>query len=329
VNKWLWWVVTLAVAAGALVYAFWDVDFARLGAVLARGDYRLLLPFLACLFLFYVFTGLRWSAILRPIGRYSLAQVSPAMMIGFAGNNLLPARLGEIIRAIVFARQYGRSRAGVLTTLGLERLLDVFSILFFYFLAVLLIDPFPASIRLGSQVAAWGVAGVCAGLFGFVAFPRAVMGLWARVGAWLPEPLAARGARLLENVAQGLAALKSLPLLLAMLAWSVVKWLAAGGMVWLSLMAYGEPIGLGVSMIVVAVAALAVTLPTTPGFVGAMQAAFVFALVPFGVARETALAASILFVVAQWVPVTAVGVAWSLRLGARWSELRAAAEAAE
>ncbi|MBI4082816.1 MAG: flippase-like domain-containing protein [Candidatus Lambdaproteobacteria bacterium] len=313
---------TLLITGAALAYAFWDVDVLRLLALLASGDYLLVVPHTLFLIVFYAFTGVRWQAILRPLGRYSLAQVSPAMMIGFAGNNVLPARLGEVVRAVVFARQYRQSRSAVLATLLLERLLDVFAILVFYFAAVLTIDPFPESIRLGSNVVAAVVLSLCAAIALFLGYPAFFLALWDRWTRWLPVRLQTRGHAILQNIAGGLSSLKSVWLVLLMLGYSLVKWVCAGGMVWAALLAFGDRISLGIGMIVIATTALAVTLPTAPGFLGAFQAAYVFALVPFGISRENAIAASLFSMVAQWIPTTATGAAYLMLLGGHWRDLR-------
>jgi hypothetical protein len=107
---------------------------------------------------------------------------------------------------------------------------------------------------------------------------------------------------------------------------SLLKWLSAAAMVWLSLWAYGGAIDPALAVIVVAVAAIAVTLPSVPGFFGVIQAAFVFALVPFGVPREVALAASVFYLLGQWVPVTLVGVASFLASGLELRRVRAEVE---
>lgn len=300
--------VAIAVTVGALVYAFWDVDFAVLWATLAGSALWPLWPMLLALFGFYWFTALRWVLILRPLGRFGVGQVSPSMMIGFGGNNILPAHLGELVRAALFARKVQLPVSGVFTTLLVERLFDVLSILFFYLLAVALIHPFPESIRLGSAIIAWFVGALLAGVFVFLRFPDPFVRLWDRLSRPLPEGLRQHGHRLLDQVRTGLHSLTSVRLLVPMVAYSLLKWLCGGVMVWLALHGYGTVIDPGVSMIVVAVMALAVTVPTTPGFFGAMQAAFVIALTPFGVSREVAIAASFYFQLSQWVPVTILGV---------------------
>jgi glycosyltransferase 2 family protein len=326
VKHLLYTLLTVAIMALALLYALWGVDFGKLGRLLAGAEYRLLLPFLGCLFLFYFINGLNWNLILRSQGRFTLAQSGPAMMIGFAGNNLLPAHLGELVRSVVFGRQFGVPATAVFMTLVVERLLDVFAILFYYFIAVLTIHPFPESIRVGAGTTAAVMGVVCLGIVVFLRFPGAFERLWQRLSRPLPAAIRGRGSRLLHNAVLGLSALKSPALLAAMILHALAKWASCGGMVWLSLRAFDTNVPFGVCMIVVAVFAVAVTLPTPPGFIGTGQAVFVFALGPFGVSQETALAASVLYLVAQWLPVTLVGAACFMATGLRLRDVTAEAE---
>lgn len=314
--------VATGTTIGALVYALWGADLTKLGHLLEGANYFLLAPFLGLLACFYMFTGLRWNLLLRPLGRFTLFQSGPVMMIGFAGNNVLPAHLGEVARAIVFGRRHGLPVSSVLASLVAERILDVFAILFFYFLAVLIIDPFPEAIRFGAEAVAAVTAFGCVGIVLFLRFPGLFLALYGRLASWLPGGLREKGARLLENSISGFSALKSPRILLAMLGLSLAKWLAAGGMVWLALAAFATPITLGVTLVVIAVTALAVTVPGAPGYFGAMQAAFVFALVPFGVNQEVALASSVFYLISQWVPVTIFGGVCFAAMGLRWGEIQ-------
>ncbi|MCH9045090.1 MAG: ankyrin repeat domain-containing protein, partial [SAR324 cluster bacterium] len=193
-------------------------------------------------------------------------------------------------------------------------------------LAVALIDPFPESIRLGAELIAGAMAAVCAGIVLFLRFPAVFVRLWEGLAHWLPVRVRRRGGQLLENAATALSALKSPGMLLVMLAYSLLKWLSSGAMVWLSLLAFDTRISLPVSMIVIAVSAVALTVPSAPGFFGAMQAAYVFALLPFGVSREIALAASVLALVFPWLTVTLFGGVCFAATGLRYREVRAQAE---
>ncbi|HEX7927067.1 MAG TPA: lysylphosphatidylglycerol synthase transmembrane domain-containing protein, partial [bacterium] len=245
------------------------------------------------------------------------------------GNNVLPAHLGELVRTVVFARQYGHSSGAVLASLVLERVLDVFAILAFYFTVVQLGGPLPESIRAGAEIIALVMVPFCLGLFLFLRFPSPFMRLWAWGSAWLPQRLRERGTRLLDGIAHGLSAVESPGRVLALLLLSLVKWGVTGGMVWLALRAFHTPIGYNAAIIGVAVSALAVTLPSAPGYVGTLQAAFVFSLTPFGVSPEVSFAASVYYLVAQWIPVTAAGVLSFFLVGIQWKDLRREVEAVE
>jgi len=305
--------------SAALAFALREADFARLWHTLGSGRHWVLLPFLALLTLFYLSNAARWRLLLRPFGDFGIRRLLPSMSIGFAANNLLPFRVGELIRVYLSARDLGQARSGLLMTLVLERMLDLSAILGIYAVALAMLPQAPALMRTGMWVAALAIAGIGIGLLTFAISPRRVNRLWCMIAAGMPESAQARGEAYLAQLARALTPLL-VPSSLSMLAaQSVGRWLLAAGLAWLSLYAYGDAIAPELAMVVIGVTALAVSLPSVPGFVGPIQAAFVFALTPFGIARETALAASILFLLGHWVPVTLAG---ALMLASRHESLR-------
>ena len=301
-------VAAVLVTTAALGFSLRGIDFDQLVRLLSKGNYLFLLPFEFFLFLFFLFTAFRWALILRPLGTFTVWKVTPAMMIGFGGNNLLPAHLGELVRLVVFARRFEKTKSGVLGTLMVERALDLLAILFFYFAAALFIRPFPESIRVGSLAVAIFAVMIFAAFFLFLRYPAVAKKLWRRLMFFLPGRLQDRGALMIDNMIAGFSSLSSIRLLGWVVLHSLLKWASAGAMVWLSLGVYGGEISFGVGMIVIAVTSLVGTLPSAPGYVGVIQAGFVLALLPFGISQEIALAASIFYLMAQWIPVTVVGL---------------------
>ncbi|MEN8132021.1 MAG: lysylphosphatidylglycerol synthase transmembrane domain-containing protein [Pseudomonadota bacterium] len=328
-NKVFSFLIALVITALALVYALWDVDFQELSQLLSGGKYSVLAPFTVALILFYWFKALRWAVILRPLGRFSWIQVTPAMMIGFGGNNILPAHLGELIRTVVFSRHYYQPMSSIFTSLILERILDVIAILVIYLFAVLAIGKPPEALQTG----AWIIAGVmCVVTFGILILllrPSFIMTLWSKSTGWLSITLQLHGRKMLENAVLALSSLKSPWRLTLLIGYSILQWGIMSVMVWLSLQAFDAFIPPSVTIIVLTVISLAVTVPSAPGYVGAIQAAFVFALVPFGVKQEIAFAASVFFLVAQWIPVTTVGALCFIFTGLRVADVRQDVEKAE
>ena len=321
--------VALVIAVVALGYALWGVDFAQLARVLSRGNYWVLPPYLALLVVSFALNAVRWALILRPMGRFRWHALVPSMMIGFAANNIFPARMGEFARAVLFARQFRQSVSATLMTLVLERVLDIVAILASYALAVVLIGSPPPAVRTASQVALIIVVASFAALALLAAMPRTVTWLWEACARWLPGALAAHGSAILRNTLASLGSLRSLRSIVGLLLLSLLRWAPVVWAVKLALVAYGIDAGLGLALLVFVVASLAVALPNTPGYIGTLQAAFVLALVPFGIDREVALASSVLFLVASWVPITATGLVFLLLRGLHVADLRHDLEASQ
>lgn len=315
-------ITVVLVTALTLTYALWDIDFHELGKLLSGGDYRVLLPFMALLVLFYWMKAVRWVLILRPVGEFTRKQVTPSMVIGFAANNVLPAHLGELIRIAIFARKYEIPVSSTAITLLIERIFDLVAILSYYALSMVLIDSPPESLEIG----AWLVVMLLAGFLVTIAIvlyrPDLLHSLANRIGHLLPGESGIRLTHLLDNIINAFSSLRSPTLVLYMTAWSMFKWGLMAAMIWLTLLAYGTEVSPGIAMILMAVLALAAAVPNAPGYVGAIQAAYVFALRPFGIAEEIAFAASVFFLACQWIPVTAAGAYYFIKGGLQVDEVR-------
>ncbi len=239
-------IVGLLVTALALTYALWDVDVAEFSALFRSANYWVIAPFLGLLTAHFWLKALRWVAILRPLGRFTPAQVTPAMMIGFGANNVVPAHLGELLRTVVFARRFGKPYSGVLASLVLERIFDVTAILLLYLFAASITRP-PTEVLTSVVLIA---AGMTAGAFAVILFvlwkPHRVLSMWNRVARWLPAHLQERGETVLQNVVLALSSLKAPGLLIVLLGNSLLQWTLAAGNIWLAMWAFGlNDLGIG------------------------------------------------------------------------------------
>jgi len=95
----------------------------------ARASLWPMIPMFTCLFGFYWLKAIRWRLLLSPVHPVTTGQLVPAMMAGAAGNNLLPAHLGEIVRIFYANNKLGIPKSTVLATLVLERVLDIIVVL--------------------------------------------------------------------------------------------------------------------------------------------------------------------------------------------------------
>ena len=90
-----------------------------------------LVPVLASIFVRFWLTALRWQLLLQPVKRIGVHRLFAITMIGFMANNLLPARLGEFVRAYALGRSEALPSSLPFATIVIERLFDGFTLLMF------------------------------------------------------------------------------------------------------------------------------------------------------------------------------------------------------
>ena len=90
-----------------------------------------LIPVLASIFLRFWLTALRWQLLLRPTKRIGVHRLFAITMIGFMANNVLPARLGEFVRAYALGRSEALPASLPFATIVIERIFDGFTLLVF------------------------------------------------------------------------------------------------------------------------------------------------------------------------------------------------------
>ena len=254
------------------------------------------------LFLYAVALALRswrWSILLSSGGKIRYTTVLLVLVIGYAVNNLLPARLGELVRASLAKRRLQLSGSFSLGTIAIERTIDgliVVGLLAVGFLALPSNAPYHKSI-LSVLIGAAALFGSAA-VFFFVLSGRR-RGLSGRV--W--TAISAR----IGSFQDGLATLRS-SVLLATLAASCIVWIADCASQWFLLRAVGvqlTPVQLALTASIVS---LSMLLPTAPGFVGTLQLAFVIAVTSFGYSSAQGFAAAVAWQVYVIGIATLVGV---------------------
>src|SRR4029078_8341536 len=94
---------------------------ARTGDILRGADLRWV-AFAAVLAMTDLsFRGLRWQRLLRPIARVRSPSMLGSLLVGYAANNVLPARLGELVRSHYLGDREGVRRAAALGAVVVER----------------------------------------------------------------------------------------------------------------------------------------------------------------------------------------------------------------
>ena len=244
-------------------------------------------------------------------------------MMGFMGNNLLPAHLGEFARIYVLGREFNLPKTAVFSSVVLERVFDTASILGFFGVSLLLVE-LPQMYKTVSLYMALLTA------VAFLVFAVYVFSTerFVRAAEWslnrlrfLPATLRGTLTEMLESGAGGLASLQNARLTFWILITSALQWSLMGVMVYVALWCFGLHLPLHASFIVVGVTALGVVVPSTPGFFGVIQFCFWVSLRIFGVEKADAFAASVYYHFSYYIPVTLVGLYYPGHLGLRFGDI--------
>ncbi|MCI0584768.1 MAG: flippase-like domain-containing protein [Chloroflexi bacterium] len=242
----------------------------------------------------------RWAFLIETATgtRVRATRVVAPLTVGYLANALLPARLGEIARAILVAR---RERLGVGLVLGsvvVERALD---------LAALLTLGIATT---GLAVVGWPAIAIGAALVvgqGVLVKAAPVVSRWTDRVA--PTRLRAPIADFLDSVAA--VGLRASFMVVAL---SGLAWLGDVALMWAAGRALGIELGLAAAVAIAVGAALGTALPAAGGYIGTYEAGAVAVGVLAGTPPDAALAIAVVAHVLAVVPVAllgAVAVAWT------------------
>jgi uncharacterized protein (TIRG00374 family) len=286
---------------------------------LSRVDWRLLPLALILLYTGIAIRAYRWHILLRPVRDIPTREVFPVMIVGYAANNVLPLRAGELVRAWVLGQRYGVRKTAALATIAVERLFDGVTMLLFVGGAATVIG-LNAELQHVTLVAAAVFAAAIAGLVVLLVGGSLRDRILALVLGPLPERLATRVERMAESFLAGLGVLSRRRDLALVAATSVIAWGFEVSMYWMVAQAFGDPLAEamtpGAALLVTAIANLATLVPSGPGYVGTFEAGVLLAVNgALGIGRGLALSYAVLLHVLLWLPVTVWGAIEWWRLG--------------
>ena len=282
-------ILGIAISVAAIVLVLRSVNIGETVEVLKRADLRWVVLGAAFSTTDLAFRGLRWQRLIRPLAAVRYLPMFGYLLIGYAANNVLPARLGELVRSHYLGDREGVSRAAALGTVVVERVVDLVAVVAIATAALLILSV--RGVLAGAVLIGGGVAGLflVALALGIVAhrLPGAdriagVVARWPRIGE-------------LGRSLQGGLSVAAQPR-------TVVEALLASAAAWtcsiLALAAMGQALGLQLSMgaaaLITSGIALAGAIPAAPSNIGTFEAAAVAAGTAVGLAPESALALGVL-----------------------------------
>jgi uncharacterized protein (TIRG00374 family) len=285
-RRWLPGVIISLVAIAAILYF---VDFRRFVDAIRAANYWLLLTVFASSLIWLFVRGKVWLTLLR--GKATYRDTFLTICEGYLLNNILPFRLGEIGRAFLLGRKSKLGFMEVIPTIIIERILDL---------------TFSAAILLGAVPFVIGAAGaakiaiiigglVVAGLVVLYILARNqdwAMGMFQHLSARRPG-LQKRGGDTLASLFTGLSILTDGWLFVRVLLWMTLNWAISIFQFYLLILAFFPQATLVWALFGLGVMAFGNAIPSLPGAVGTFEAAFGGALTILSGDQSTALAATL------------------------------------
>jgi glycosyltransferase 2 family protein len=301
--------VVLSILISAVLFwlALRNVDWDRSIAAMRSASYFWVLLMLPMTIWTLYIRAQRWRVFLGGVGTAPMSSLVAATNIGFMANMVLPLRVGEVIRPVLLSRKEGLPLSGVLGSCLLERIFDMFCILVLFGIAA-------SWVQVSDEVQQWGYALLTIALTvgAALALLRFQESLALRIASAacgiLPQAVGEPLYKFVEGFVRALAMLDSPAAFARAFGWSFFLWAVIGSMYILGFWAFHLDVpNIKGGLVLTAIIAIAVSVPSAPGFIGSYQLGCRLALGVFGIDESTALAYSLVLHMTQFVSVIGAG----------------------
>ena len=268
----------------------------------------------------YYTQGVRWQLLLRPLGKVSSVRATQAIYVGLFTNEIVPLRVGELVRLFLVSRWLSVKLVAVIPSLVVERFFDgIWLALAIGVIAFFI--PLPKEL-LGAEKILGPLVLFLTVLFVYLIFFKK---------ATLTEEMSGAGSKwdplrvfssFLKRLAEGVQAIgnsrfffTSFMVSLFILIFQIIA-------LWLMMLAYGLPLSLWAGSVVLLILHLGTAIPNAPSNVGTYQFFTVVGLTLFGIDKTLAASFSVGAFLVLTIPLWAIGLISLWRTGMTLAAIR-------
>jgi glycosyltransferase 2 family protein len=311
----------IAISAVIIIYMTAQFDLVRTQEIFGAAKLPWLVLAAVIYLLLFPLRGLRWSWLLADIKPIGVSSSTQTLVIGAMANNILPARLGDVVRAFLMSRRAGVPATATFSNVLLERIIDGCTVI--ALLSGVLVFAPPENDWVGPL----GIT--MASLF-FVALAACILLAIAPKIFWtvagplvdrLPIGLAKKVRNKLTLLLTGIKILTRPGLMLRISMISIVIWGSEVAVYVVCQEAFGLNLPIHGAVLVMSVLTLGLTAPSGPGFVGVFEGLIVAGVSLYGVTPSEGLAFAIAMHLIHYLPVTVLGVVFVWRTGLQLRQL--------
>jgi len=300
--------IGIAISFIFLYFAFRGINLDEFIELIKEGEYIWIFPALLAMISSFWLRGYRWKCILEPVKEVSIHSAYSATMIGYMANNILPFRMGDLIRLVAIWKEAGVSRAVALGSVVIERIFDLFMMLAIFGLVLLAYPQLPQ----WAVGAGYFTIGIFAILIFFSFYARnnveAIVRFNKKLMSTFSDRAAEKGERIIRSFSDGLKVIHNAKDLLWLVLVSFVLWLMNILWVMFTLEIFDFDLPISASFLVLIFILFAVSIPSAPGYVGTFHGFVIAALVFMGINTDAARASAVVMHATNYIPITLIGL---------------------
>ena len=307
-TKWIKHLVGAGVTLICLLILLKQVNLVDILQAFSRFNWIYLIPGVGILACGYALRIFRWSMMLRAAGaNVDFVRCSAPFLGSIALNNILPLRLGDVVRALVFPKSMGVAKTTATSSLIVERLIDLMTLLASFAIGIFAIQAVGISSEIKASAVSLALAGgavLSAGLL----FSKELSRFFANYSLGMGrDARLSKISAILSELLGSFNAMSRPKLLVSMLVVSMLIWFCEAGLFYFVLVGTGIKSSLVIAMLVMSVATLSTLVPSSPGYVGPFHIAAYTAISLVGGTAAQAGSYAVIVHLALWLSTTLAG----------------------
>ncbi|MEK7273636.1 MAG: lysylphosphatidylglycerol synthase transmembrane domain-containing protein [Candidatus Desantisbacteria bacterium] len=295
-NKKFW--IGIGISVIFLYFALKNIEIKKVLKAFEEINYIYVFPVIFFSMITYVIRAWRWRYFFRHIKPIPFSSLFSATMIGFMANNILPARIGELVRAYCIGKKENISKSTSFATIVLERIFDGFSLLFM-FVITLIFYPFPEQIRKIGYLFAVIYLAAAGILISIKVWNQQTMKVVNFLCSYLPKQTGTAITGYAHSFISGLDVLENGWDVFFILLYSIIMWTLSAVSFYFMLPGCHLHLSFLATLFILIVVAIGIAIPAAPGSVGTFQYFTVLGLSVFGIDKNIGLTFSIVLHITQ------------------------------
>jgi len=319
---------SLAIGILLLVALIWWTGIDKIGAAIGSASPLWLAAAAAVILPVYILRAIRWKLLLSPVKKnVRVSNTFWSTAVGSMVNTLIPIRLGEFVRAYTLGEKEGTGFAPGLSSIVVERTLDLIGLLSIGIVTMFLVsaqaDLSSLAVNIFIAVAVFIVVVLAVIIVG-IKKEELIIRILTRITSKIPlvKKYTIRIADFASSLIKGLKGLSQNPKMFATnisLTW--ILWLIQTSAIYLTFTAFNYPMPFVAAILGGTLMSLSHILPATPGYVGSYEAFWAIIFFSLGVPENLLLATAVISHLIGLLPIVILGCISVVWLGVSFEEI--------